>query len=142
MHTKLLKLTNGDNLIVTTDSSCQDFKQQQAISVIDPVLISTLKFNKGPYIVETYTMQPWIKIAKKDIINIPTENIIVAVDIQKDVEEQYKKFVDDTENQEQLISDEESVNEMVDQLMEDEDEDFEEIDDDEPRTSRNQTTFH
>lgn len=142
MHTKLLKLTNGDNLIVTTDSSCQDFKQQQAISVIDPVLISTLKFNRGPYIVETYTMQPWIKIAKKDIINIPTENIIVAVDIQKDVEEQYKKFVDDTENQEQLISDEESVNEMVDQLMEDEDEDFEEIDDDEPRTTRNQTTFH
>lgn len=142
MHTKLLKLTNGDNLIVTTDSSCQDFKQQQAISVIDPVLISTLKFNRGPYIVETYTMQPWIKIAKKDIINIPTENIIVAVDIQKDVEEQYKEFVDDTENQEQLISDEESVNEMVDQLMEDEDEDFEEIDDDEPRTTRNQTTFH
>ena len=142
MHTKLLKLTNGDNLIVTTDSSCQDFKQQQAISVIDPVLISTLKFNRGPYIVETYTMQPWIKIAKKDIINIPTENIIVAVDIHEDIEEQYKKFVDDTENQEQLISNEDAVQDMVEQLLEDEDEDFEEIDDDEPRTTRNQTTLH
>ena len=142
MHTKLLKLTNGDNLIVTTDSSCQDFKQQQAISVIDPVLISTLKFNRGPYIVETYTMQPWIKIAKKDIINIPTEHIIVAVDIHEDDEQQYKNFVEDTETEDKtLVSDKEAVENMVDQLMEDEEEEFEEIDDDR-RQKRSQTTFH
>lgn len=142
MYTKLLKLTNGDNLIVTTDTACQDFKKLPAISVLDPVLINTLKFNRGPYIVETYTMQPWIKIAKKDIINIPTENIIVAVDIQDDVEEQYRKFVDDTAGEDQLISDQEAVEDMVEQLLEDEDEDFEEIDDDEPRKPRTQTTLH
>ena len=142
MHTKLLKLTNGENLIVTTDSHCQNFKQQSSISVIDPVLISTIKFNKGPFIVETYTMQPWIKIAKKDIINIPTENIIVAVDIHEDVEQQYKNFVEDTETEDKtLVSDKEAVENMVDQLMEDEEEEFEEIDDDR-RQKRSQTTFH
>lgn len=141
MYTKLLKLTNGENLIVSTDSNCQDFKNEKIISVIDPVLINTLKFNRGPFIVETYTMQPWIKIAKKDIINIPTESIIVAVDIQDDVEQQYKKFLTQAVDDEELISDDEAVQDMVDQLLEDEDEEFEEIDD-ERRDQRNKTTFH
>ncbi len=142
MYTKLLKLTNGENLIVSTDSNCSDFKNEKSISVIDPVLINTLKFNRGPYIVETYTMQPWIKIAKRDIINIPTESIIVAVDIQDDVEEQYKKFLTKTEDEEEMISDEEAVSDMIEQLLEDEGEDLEELDDDEPRTNKHTTTLH
>lgn len=144
MYTKLLKLTNGENLIVSTDSNCNDFKNEKSISVIDPVLISTLKFNSGSYIIETYTMQPWIKIAKKDIINIPTESIIVAVDIQDDVEEQYKKFLSKDEGSEVMISDEEEVNDMIDQLLEDEyeGEELEEIDDDKPRSTKYTTTVH
>ena len=97
MFCKLIKLTNGENIIASTDSSCLNFKETKSISVVDPVLISTVKFAKGPFMIETYTMQPWIKLAKKDIIDIPTENIIVAVDVEESVKDQYEKFLEDYE---------------------------------------------
>lgn len=97
MFCKLIKLTNGENIIASTDSSCLNFKEIKTISVVDPVLISTVKFAKGPFMIETYTMQPWIKLAKKDIIDIPTENIIVAVDVEESVKDQYEKFLEDSQ---------------------------------------------
>lgn len=105
---KYLKLTNGENIIVTTDHTCCNFKDEKTISVFDAVLVSSVKIANGPYLIETYVMQPWIKLAKNDIIDIPTENILVAVDLEESVEEQYKTYLNDmqTGNVSQFVADE------------------------------------
>lgn len=98
MFCKYLKLVNGENIIVTTDSDCKNFKQLKTIAVCDPVLIKNLHMSQGPFLVETFTMQPWIKVAKSDIIEIPTESIIVAVDLHQSTIDQYKSFIVETNN--------------------------------------------
>ena len=123
MFCKLIKLTNGENIIASTDSSCLNFKEFKSISVVDPVLISTVKFAKGPFMIETYTMQPWIKLAKKDIIDIPTENIIVAVDVEETVKDQYEKFLEDSQGDTPVAFEDDQ------QFLIEEDEYFDEEDD-------------
>ncbi len=92
-YCKFLKLSNGDEIIVTTDNNCSDFKNEKYIHVIDPVEIKAISIAKGPMVVETHVMQPWIRLAKDDIIQIPTDSIVVAVDVEDDVITQYARFV-------------------------------------------------
>ena len=92
-YCKFLKLSNGDEIIVTTDNNCSDYKNEKYIHVIDPVEIKAISIAKGPMIVETHVMQPWIRLAKDDIIQIPTDSIVVAVDVEDDVITQYARFV-------------------------------------------------
>jgi len=92
-YCKFLKLTNGEEIIVTTDNDCSDFKSDKYLSVIDPVEVKAMQMVKGPHIVETQVMQPWIRLAKDDIIQIPTDSILVAVDVEDDVADQYAKFL-------------------------------------------------
>lgn len=95
---KFLKLSNGEDIIATTDNDCKDFKKEKSIFVYDPVQISTIRISQGSYYVESFTMQPWIKLAKTDIIEIPTESIIVAVDVQDKVVTQYEMFLNEYNN--------------------------------------------
>lgn len=120
MFCKYLKLTNGENIIVSTESNCVNFKENRTIPVSDPVLVSSLKINRGPYLIETYGLQPWIKLTDQAIIDIPTENIIVAVDVQPSVEEQYRKFLSDYENviTEVVGDDEDLIDELFEQIDE------------------------
>ena len=92
-YCKFLKLTNGEEIIVTTDNDCSDFKKEKYLAVIDPVEVKAMQMVRGPHIVETQVMQPWIRIAKDDIIQIPTDNILIAVDVEDDVVDQYAKFL-------------------------------------------------
>ena len=107
MYCKFLKLTNGENIIVSTDDNCDTFTNKEFIDIVDPVLISSFRFPKGNMIVESFVMQPWIKMAKKDVMRLPVNNIVVATDIQEMAVSQYKTFVD------------ESVNEVSSELTED-----------------------
>jgi hypothetical protein len=113
---KYLKLTNGDDIIATTDTDCKDFKKEKSIFVYDPVLINTIRISQGSYLVETFTMQPWIKLAKEDIIEIPTESIIVAVDIEDKVQEQYDSFLHDSMSS--TSEAEEFTEDQLEELME------------------------
>ena len=81
-YCKFLKLTNGEEIIVTTDNDCRDFKNNKYLSVMDAVEVKAMQMVRGPHIVETQIMQPWIKIAKDDIIQIPTDSILIAVDVE------------------------------------------------------------
>jgi hypothetical protein len=107
MYCKFLKLTNGENIIVSTDDDCETFVNKEFINIVDPVLISSFRFPKGNMVVESFVMQPWIKMAKKDVMRIPVNNIVVATDVQEMAVSQYKTFVD------------ESVNEVSSELTED-----------------------
>ena len=81
--------------------------------------------------VETFTMQPWIKLAKEDIMEIPTESIVVAVDIDDKVVTQYEMFLNEYNNPSQefnqvegeeldnlydTIESEEEINEIVNEF--------------------------
>ena len=95
---KYIKLTNGDDIIATTDNNCENFKQEKVIYVYDPVQINTIRIAQDNYFVESFTMQPWIKLAKNDIMEIPTESIVVAVDIDDKVVTQYEIFLNEYSN--------------------------------------------
>lgn len=92
-YCKFLKLTNGEEIIVTTDNDCSDFKNEKYLTIIDPVEVKAMQIVRGQQIIETQTMQPWIRLAKDDIIQIPTDNILVAVDVEDEVVDQYAKFL-------------------------------------------------
>lgn len=111
---KFLKLSNGEDIIATTDNDCKDFKNQKSIFVYDPVQINTIRIAQGDMLVESFTMQPWIKLAKSDIIEIPTESIVVAVDLDDKVVTQYEIFLDEYTKQPFERVDETQFDEFLD----------------------------
>jgi|TARA_R110000824_G_scaffold158061_2_gene331659 hypothetical protein len=92
---KFLKLTNGEQIIVTTDEKIKNYKDKKSIDVLDAVQIGTIKIPSGQSIMETYTMSPWIRIAKEDIISIPTDSIVVMTELDDDAVVQYQTFIKD-----------------------------------------------
>lgn len=116
MHCKYLKLTNGDNIIVTTDDTCTSLKEKEYISVVDPVVLNSYKFSKGPYVVESYVMEPWIKVAKEDVYQIPTSSIVIAVDVDDNASTYYKKFLSERKNNETLFKSGEETKEMMEEV--------------------------
>lgn len=119
-YCKFLKLFNGEEIIVTTDNDCSDFKNEKYLHVIDPVEIKAISMARGPMVVETHVMQPWIRLAKDDIIQIPTDSIVVAVDVEDDVIKQYAKFVYEEFLKKAPTQDRQvAINEMLEQLESD-----------------------
>ena len=115
---KFFKLVNGENIVASSYENFEDFKSKKYIQVSDPIEIRGIKQHNGVYIVETYTMQPWIKMAKTDKINIPTESIMVVVDLHDDDIMQYKEYIKDAiipEDIEGDIEDEQNMLESEDE---------------------------
>lgn len=125
MYCKYIKLTNGDNIIVTTDSDCKNFKDNKSISVSDPVILNNILYSRGPFLIESFTMQPWIKVAKCGIINIPTDSIIVVTDVHDSAINEYKKYVLEMNNSDLKVEEasEEEQEEMFDVFNEQEEDD-------------------
>ena len=147
MHCKFLKLTNGEDIIVQTDDTCESLNKKEFISVIDPVLIASMRIPRGPMVIETYIMQPWIKMAKADVVQIPTKNIVVAVDVHEMAEKQYLQYIEESNSRnvlEEATEDETEEEELTeeeafDQLMQSMREDSDEEDDGNPRTKVRRT---
>lgn len=97
-----------------TDTDCKEFKDRKSISIINPVELSTIRINNGPVIMESVTMQPWIKIATDDVIELPTESIIVIADMKDEAIDQYKIFLEEYKNRK------EEVEQMEDEPTEEE----------------------
>ena len=119
MYCKFLKLTNGENIIVSTDDDCKTFINKEFIDIVDPVLISSFRFPKGNMVVESFVMQPWIKMAKKDVMRLPVNNIVVAADIQEMAASQYKTFVDESVHEVSKELTEEDIEETLDEYFSD-----------------------
>lgn len=143
MFCKYLKLINGENLIVTTDDDCKTFKGKEFLNCVDPVQVGTIKFPRGSMVIESYVLQPWIKMSVDDVVQIPVKSIVVAVDVQDMAFKQYKKFVEeyanlDTELQEALdYEDQQDFEDFIDSVL---GSDNEEEDDD--RTGRADRILH
>jgi hypothetical protein len=111
MYCKFLKLVNGDNLIVTTDDECKTFKGKEFLNCVDPVQVGTVRYPRGTMVVESYVLQPWIKMSIDDVVQIPVSSIVVAVDVQELAFKQYTKYL---ESMDELDSFEEELIELGD----------------------------
>jgi hypothetical protein len=119
MYCKFLKLINGDNIIVTTDDDCLTFKGKEFLNCVDPVQVSTVRYPRGSMVIETYVLQPWIKMSMDEAIQIPVSSIVVAVNVQELAFKQYKRYV------EEFADMDEEFQQSLD--FEDEEEEFDEF---------------
>lgn len=94
MQYKFLKLTNGEDIIAMVSDEFMAATTASHVQIQDPVLISSARFPRGEMIVETYLMQPWIKLSRSNVVVIPSVSIIAAVDITDSAIEQYNDFLD------------------------------------------------
>ena len=98
MYCKYIKLTNGEDILATTDDDCKTFEGKEFLSIVDPVLITTFKYPRGEMVVERYVMQPWIRMASDDLIRIPTKSIVLAVDVKDTTFDQYVEYIEECAN--------------------------------------------
>ena len=111
MYCKFLKLTSGENLIVSTEDECDRLEEKRYIEVSEPVVIHSMRMPYGGGFVESYIMQPWLKMSSREVLRLPVRNIIIATNLLEKAEIQYKQFIVEFENLE--ISTEEDIDEAL-----------------------------
>ena len=111
MYCKFLKLTSGENLIVSTEDMCDKLDEKRYIEVSEPVVIHSMRMPYGGGFVESYIMQPWLKMSSREVLRLPVRNIIIATNLLEKAEIQYKQFIVEFENFE--ISTEEDIDEAL-----------------------------
>ena len=111
MYCKFLKLTSGENLIVSTEDECDKLDEKRYIEVSEPVVIHSMRMPYGGGFVESYIMQPWLKMSSREVLKIPVRNIIVATNLMEKAESQYKQFIVEFENFE--IATEDDIDEAL-----------------------------
>jgi len=133
-HYKLLKLSNGESIVCATDDDCQNLRSKTSIHICDPVLVTPFRMPRGMSIAETYIMTPWISISDEKVFEVPTEQIIVAVDIKDNFRENYINFIDSKDEvvSQTSVHDKESLVNSVLNLLGKNNETNEEIEDDRP----------
>jgi hypothetical protein len=93
MYCKFLKLTSGENLIVSTEDECMDLADKKYIEVSEPVEIHSMKMPYAGGVIESYIMQPWLKMSAKEVLRIPARNVVIATNVLERAESQYKQFI-------------------------------------------------
>ena len=113
---KYLKLVNGESIVASSNENFKDFKSKKYIELFDPIKIESVRSHNGHYVLEHYTMQPWIKMGKTDKIDMPTQSIMVVVDLHDDAIMQYKEYLKDSIMQEAVeeLEDEQTMLESED----------------------------
>jgi hypothetical protein len=111
MYCKFLKLTSGENLIVSTEDECDRLEEKRYIEVSEPVVIHSMRMPYAGGFVESYIMQPWLKMSTKEVLRLPVRNIIIATNLIEKAESQYKQFIMEHESFE--LETEEDIDEAL-----------------------------
>lgn len=93
MYCKFLKLISGENLIVSTEDECMDLADKKYIEVSEPVEIHSMKMPYAGGVIESYIMQPWLKMSAKEVLRIPARNVVIVTNVLEKAESQYKQFI-------------------------------------------------
>ena len=140
MYCKFLKLTSGENLIVSTEDECDKLDEKRYIEVSEPVVIHSMRMPYAGGFVESYIMQPWLKMSTKEVLRLPVRNIIVATNLIEKAESQYKQFIVEYENAE--IATEEDIDEALAGDVDINGNEITEEDDNDSWTSGSDRTYH
>lgn len=97
MYYKFIKLTSGDSIIAATEDSCTTFKNKEFLKVFNPVQVGSMRFPRNGVIIESHVFMPWIAMSASENVMLPTKNIVVTVDVDEKVAEQYDNYVQKTE---------------------------------------------
>ena len=111
MYCKFIKLTSGENLIVSTEDMCDKLEEKRYIEVSEPVVIHSMRMPYGGGFVESYIMQPWLKMSTKEVLRLPVRNILIATNLLEKAEFQYKQFIVEYESSE--LATEEDIDEAL-----------------------------
>lgn len=147
MYHKLIKLTNGENILAITDDNCDTFKNKEFIHVLDPLLLATITIPRSGLVIESYVLQPWLRVVKDDVVKIPVSSIVLVADLEDSTIEQYKSYLKNmnsstSENDVLNFEDEEEGDESLEQLLQSVLGESEEEDDGQPRVTRSGKTIH
>lgn len=137
MYCKFIKLTSGENLIVSTEDECNDLVNKNYIEITEPVEIHSMKMPYAGGVIESYMMQPWLKMSAKEVVRIPAHNIVIATNVLEKAETQYKQFIIEYDNHE--IATEEDIEQA---LSGDDDTDEIEISEEDENDSRSSSGAH
>ena len=140
MYCKFLKLTSGENLIVSTEDECDKLDEKRYIEVSEPVVIHSLKLPFAGGFIESYIMQPWLKMATKEVLRLPVRNIIIATNLLEKAETQYKQFIIEYDSFE--MATEEDIDEALSGGVDIDGNEITEEDDNDSWTSGSDRTYH
>jgi hypothetical protein len=143
---KYFKLISGENIIATTETNCDDLSAIDSVTVIDPVLINTVRVPRNGMVFESFMMQPWIALSSEYELDIATSHILFAINVKESVEKQYQLYLEqDTVIDPDMVDDEstsfedelrEEVRELMEMMGEESEEDYH------AGEEKNKPTFH
>ena len=140
MYCKFLKLTSGENLIVSTEDECDRLEEKRYIEVSEPVVIHSMKMPYEGGFIESYIMQPWLKMTAKEVLRLPVRNIIIATNLLERAESQYKQFIIEYDSFE--MATEEDIDEALSGGVDIDGNEITEEDDNDSWTSSGERTLH
>ena len=140
MYCKFIKLTSGENLIVSTEDECNELDTKNYIEVSEPVVIHSMKLPYQGGFIESYIMQPWLKMATKEVLRLPVRNIIIATNLLEKAESQYKQFIIEYDSFE--MATEEDIDEALSGGVDIDGNEITEEDDNDSWTSGSDRTYH
>ena len=140
MYCKFIKLTSGENLIVSTEDECNELDTKNYIEVSEPVVIHSMKLPYQGGFIESYIMQPWLKMATKEVLRLPVRNIIIATNLLEKAESQYKQFIVEYDSFE--MATEEDIDEALSGGVDIDGNEITEEDDNDSWTSGSDRTYH
>jgi len=140
MYCKFIKLTSGENLIVSTEDECKELDKKSYIEVSEPVVIHSMKLPFAGGFIESYIMQPWLKMATKEVLRLPVRNIIIATNLLEKAESQYKQFIVEYDSLE--MATEEDIDEALSGGVDIDGNEITEEDDNDSWTSGSDRTYH
>ena len=122
---KYLKLSTGDNIVCKTDDDCTNLFDRNTISVSDPVVLNAVRVPRGEVLVESYIMYPWFSFSEEKTYEISTKQIILAVNINDNLKENYIGYLKTQEEKEKendddpiiIEEDDEETQSLFDKLL-------------------------
>lgn len=112
MYCKLLKLSNGEDIIMSTEDNYETFKDKEFLIGKHAVQVGVVRIPRGTGVMETYILQPWIRMAATDSVSIPVTSVVAIVDIDEKAAQQYLSFVEDKPGLTLEVSEEEDLEEL------------------------------
>ena len=140
MYCKFLKLTSGENLIVSTEDECIDLADKKYIEVSEPVEIHSMKMPYAGGVIESYMMQPWLKMSAKEVLRIPARNVVIVTNVLERAEAQYKQFIIEYDNLD--IATEEDIEQALSGDDDNGEIEISEEDENDSRSSSGERTLH
>ena len=140
MYCKFLKLTSGENLIVSTEDECVELVDKKYVEVTEPVEIHSMKMPYAGGMIESYIMQPWLKMSAKEALRIPAHNIVIATNVLEKAESQYKQFI--LEYEQHAVATEEDIEQALSGDDNNDESEISEEDEDDSWTDSGSRTYH